>query len=644
MNNSNSGEAAGRIGRALIAASNYSIPTRTWGPTLEDTLHRLGCRNSLTPPLVARVINPFLLHHHSLALGFFNWAAQQPGFSHTSLTYRSVLKSLSISRQFNALESLLKRAKSQKLFLDSTVYSYAVASLIIGKKTQNAFLVFKEMSSVGGRIGPGACNSLLAALASDGYLEDAHKVFDEMTLKGVALNTLGFGVFVWNFCKRSQLCETLSLVEKARKCGSEINGSIVAALIVHGLCQALRASEAFFALEQLRSRDFKPDFIAYRVVAEAFRSAGSMDDVEKALKRKRKLGVAPRKGDYRDYIFSLVSERRIYEAKELGEMIVSGNFPIEDDVLNALVGSISAADPDAALSFLNFMIAKERLPTHLTVCNLSRNLCKHERSDELLKLYHTLSSKGYFSDLEGYNIMVSFMCKAGRVKEAYALLQEMKKQGIGPDVSAYNSLMEACCREDLIRPAKRLWDEMFVNGCAGNLKTYGILIQKLSETGKVEEAQRLFHHMLEKGISPDAVIYTSLLEGLCRKTKIEAALEVYNKSLEQDVKLAQTILTGLILHLCKEGNFLAASKFLCSLSQDIASSSCHVMLLKYLVDVTEISIAVEHVKCVEKTSPIMLQAISSQLSASLSSSSKPEMILHLLQAIRETFTDAKGEI
>ncbi|KAF4370073.1 hypothetical protein G4B88_028350 [Cannabis sativa] len=74
-------EFASRRSRALIAASNYTKPTRSWSPSLKNTLHRLRCRNSLTPSLVARVIDPFLLPHHSLALGFFNWAAQQLVFA-----------------------------------------------------------------------------------------------------------------------------------------------------------------------------------------------------------------------------------------------------------------------------------------------------------------------------------------------------------------------------------------------------------------------------------------------------------------------------------------------------------------------------------------------------------------------------------
>ncbi|CAB4275475.1 unnamed protein product [Prunus armeniaca] len=635
MKTSSATELASRISRVLISASNHTRPTRSWNPSLENILHQLGCRDSLSPSLVARVIDPFLLTHHSLALGFFNWASQQPSFSHTSITYKSVLKSLSFSRQFNAIDALLKQVKAQKISLDASVYRSVIASLIIGRKTHNAFLVFSEVSSLIKDIGHEICNSLLAALACDGYFEHAQKVFDEMTLKAIPLSTLGFGVFIWRLCGHAELGKTLSMLDEVRRGGSEINGSVTALLIIHGFCQASRVSEAFWVLDELRSRQCKPDFMAYRIVAEAFRSTGSVVDVEKVLKKKRKLGVAPRTNDYRQFIFDLISERRICEAKELGEVIISGNFPIDDDVLNVLIGSVSAIDPTSAVVFFRFMIEKQRCPTLLTLCNLSRNLCKHSNTDELLVVFQVLSSGDYFKDLETYNVMVSFLCKAGMVKEAYGVLQEMKKKGLGPDVSTYNSLIETCCREDLLRPAKRLWDEMFASGCRGNLKTYNILIRKFSEVGQVDEAQRLFYHMLGKGVAPDVMTYTSLLEGLCQETKLQAAFDVFHKSVEQDFMLAQNVLGTFTRSLCKAGFFLDASKLLCGLSNDVAQSDSHVILLKYLADAKEIPVAIEHVKWVRQTSPLMLQIVSAELLASLSSSSRLEPTRQLVQTIQE---------
>ncbi|KAL3653659.1 hypothetical protein CASFOL_003340 [Castilleja foliolosa] len=538
-------ELASRISRALLTASNQTLPTRPWTPALEQTLHQLGCRDSLSPTLVARVIDPFLLNHHSLAFGFFNWASQQPGFTHTSTTYQSVLKSLSVSSQFNSIDKVFKQVRVHKIFLQPSVYRSVINSLVSGRRTRMAFSVFCEASSVLQEIGPEVCNSLLAALSADGNTKSAQKVFDEMIKSGVPLNTLGFGVFVWSACRNMGVSEVLSLLDDVRKVDfSKIDGSIVVLLVVHGFCIESRTKDAVTALEEFRKRECKPDFMAYRIVAEKLREMGNVVDVEIILKKKRKFGVAPRANDYRELILQLVSERLMCEAKELGEVIVSGNFPIEDDVLNVLIGSVSAIDPLQAVSFLKFMLEKGKLPTLLTLINLSKNLVKHGKGDELVEIFQLLSTREYFTDLETYNVMVSFLCKVGRVKECYHVLQEMKKKGVGPDISSYNFLLEACCREDLVRPAKRLWDEMFASDCGGNLDSYSILIKKFSEVGQVEDACRLFYQMLEKGLEPNELLYKSLLQGLCNAKNLEMALGVFNKSVEQDVKLANTLLSA----------------------------------------------------------------------------------------------------
>ncbi|OWM70730.1 hypothetical protein CDL15_Pgr014403 [Punica granatum] len=643
-------EIAIRVSRALISASSSSASTPTlrslkWAPTLEQTLHRELTLSQLTPQLVSAVIDPFLLTHHSLALGVFNWASQQPNFVHDSLSYRSILKSLSSSRHFASIDRILKQARSERVVLDSSVYGLVIAVYVRNRRIHIAKLVFDEARRLNLGIGADVYNLVLAGLASDGQMDSALKVFDEMLARGVCFSTLGFGVFMWNFVTEGELGRVLSMIDDVIRGPSSgtIDGSILAGLVVHGLCRASRALDASQALDELRSRGWKPDFVAYRVVAEAYRESGNVVARESILKKKRKLGVAPRAHDYGEFILSLISEKLIYEAKELGEVLVSGNFPVDENVLNTLVGTISGLYPSSALEFAEFMMRSGNFPTTLTLTNLSRNLCKNGRIDELLQVYQALDSNGYFKDVNSYGLMVSFLCLSGRVKEAYGALKEMKKKGLNPPVELYNSIMEACCRDDLIRPAKRLWDEMFSSGCNGNLKTYSLLIRKLSEIGEVEEAQRLFHHMLLKRLAPDSTIYRSLIEGLCREMKFEIALEVFEQSLQQDASLAESHSCFFVTHLCQEGKFLAASRVLRSISCDRSSLESHVRFLKRLTESRELEIALKHIGWVKETEPSMLQPVLSELAASLYSSasgSRQAAIQELIAIIQEKFSSS----
>ncbi|CAN8256378.1 unnamed protein product [Cochlearia groenlandica] len=630
-------ELAARIGRELLKVTGNSRSARTWTPSVENSLHGLGFRQSISPSLVARVIDPFLLNHHSLALGFFNWAAQQPGYAHDSFSYHSIFKSLSFSRQFSAMEALFKQVKSNRVSLDSSVYRSLIDSLLLGKKAQSAFWVLEEAFSSGREINHDVCNRLLASLASDGYFDYAHKLFVKMRQRGISLNTLGFGLYIGMLCRSTETKQVLRLVGEVKKSNFDINGSIVALLILNGLCKSSREMDAFYILEELRDIDCKPDFMAYRIVAEAFVLTGNLYEREVVLKKKRKLGVAPRSSDYRAFILDLISAKRLREAKEVADVILKGNFPIDNDILDVLIGSVSAVDTDSALGFLDFMVSTGKLPAVMTLSKLCKNLCRHDKSDQLIKVYDVLSSKGYFWDLESYSTMISFLCKAGRVREGYNALHEMKKKGLEPDVSLYNALIEACCRAEMIRPAKKLWDEMFVEGCEMNLTTYNVLIRKLTEEGEAEESLRLFHKMLEKGIEPDETIYTSLIECLCTETDLETASEVFKKCMEKDKSVAKRVLIGFILNLCNNGHFVEASQLLRE-EEHLEQTGAHVVFLKCAADAKEIEIGIKHMKWFKEVSPTSLvRIVSSDLSASCCSSSDPDSILPFIRALEETW-------
>ncbi|XP_020581896.1 pentatricopeptide repeat-containing protein At5g14080 [Phalaenopsis equestris] len=621
---------ARKLSRALISASK---PSQQWSSAVEQTLRSfLSSTSPLTSTLVASVIDPHLLHHHYLAAGLFHFASHQPNFAHSPSSFHSLLKSLSISSRPHSIVSLLKLAHAQQIPLLSPSITLAAFSLLLADKPLEAAEILKHAAN---EIPPRLCNSVLAALSSRGFLLVATQLFDEMLLIGIQFSTVGFGCFIGKFARVKELEKTLDLVQKVKSGKNcRVDGSIIAVLIADSLCRARRIDDAWRALEGLRKRDCKPDFIAYRIVSEGFKSVNRFDEMETILKQKRKLGVAPRAKDYNDFIFSLISERRVLEAKEVAEGIVNGDFPIEDDVLNALIGSVSASDSASAVMFCKYMIEKGRLLSLFALKNMSRSLCKDGKSDEMWEIFKIFMDNGYFKEVKGYNVMVSFLCKAGRVKEAYGVLNEMKKKGFKPNISSYNLLLEALCREDLLRPAKKLWDEMFMNGCCANLMTYNILIKKFSLVGEANEALTLFEHMLRKGVVPNEVTYSSTMKLLCEENRICEALEIFGRCLEQDAVLASSTLSALVLSLCREGNYACASTVMHGITGRIEICDPDIILLKSLADAGEINMAAKHVEFVKNSYPFKLQIIVNKLHESLSTAPKLDSVLQLLQAVQ----------
>ncbi|GJM99697.1 hypothetical protein PR202_ga16822 [Eleusine coracana subsp. coracana] len=451
------------------------------------------------------------------------------------------------------LLAALSRARAARLPLLPATRSLAASALLRHRRLPDALAHFSLLQESGSALPAPLCNSLLTALAASGSLAHARKVLYTMLEAPVELDTVGFGVFAKSAVRRDGLAEVLRLVEAVGDRGDLVNRSVVAAMLVDGLCREGRIEEAWQALEEMRLRRWKPDFVAYRIVSEGFRVAGRAEEEGRILKQKRKLGVAPRKEDYGDYVLALLSHRQIYQAKEIAEALVLGDFPIDDDILNALIGAVSEINVDAAAMFCKFMLGKGRFPSAEILVFLCENLCKYSKGDEMWGIFTVLFEKGYCNNSRDYHLVVSFLGKAGKVREAYDVLKEMKRKRLEPEISSYNSLMEALCRNDLLRPAKKLWDEMFTVDCSPNLQTYNILITKFADIGETEEAQQLFDHMTQKGVAPDCATYTSVITMLCKENKYEQAMEIFNKSLMQDAAVASSVLTVFILMLCKQG-------------------------------------------------------------------------------------------
>uniref|UniRef100_A0ACD5XCU7 Uncharacterized protein n=1 Tax=Avena sativa TaxID=4498 RepID=A0ACD5XCU7_AVESA len=529
-----------------------------------------------------------------------------------------------------SLLTALSRARAARLPLLPATRALAASALLRHGRLPDALAHFGLLPDPAPLPAP-LCNSLLAALASSDSLAAARKVFDRMLVSATELDTVGFGVFVKNVGRRDGLDEVLRLVDAAHHQGDLINRSVVAAMVVDGLCREGRIEDAWRALEDMRLRGWKPDFVAYRIVSEGFRVAERLDEEWRILKQKRKLGVAPRKVDYREILLALVSNRQISEAKEMAEAIVSGDFPIDDDVLNVLVCSVSEIDADAAIMFCKFMIGKGRLPSTEMVIQLCESLCKNKKGDEMWEMFKVLLDKGYWASEKDYHLVVSFLGKAGKVREAYDVIKEIKRKRLDPGISSYNSLMVTLCRNDLLRPAKKLWDEMFTSGCSPNLQTYNILITKFTEIGESGEVQQLFDHMLQKGVAPDGATYTSVITMLCQENKYEQAEEIFNKSVVQDPKLASSVLTVFILALCKQGSFKAALSVMFSVPSNIESLNSHVILLKCLTDAEEIEMALEHIKWIKRYCSSTFQDIMNELMASLSTSASLQPVTKLVR-------------
>ncbi|KAJ8566889.1 hypothetical protein K7X08_019097 [Anisodus acutangulus] len=120
-----------------------------------------------------------------------------------------------------------------------------------------------------------------------GLLSDITRIFRENSLciKRAEISTEGGKAkdifYVTDVTGNPVDQKTVDSIHEVRKIDfSGINGSVVAVLVVHGLCSGSRLAEAVSSFDELKVRECKPDFIAYSIVAETLGNMRNVVDKE----------------------------------------------------------------------------------------------------------------------------------------------------------------------------------------------------------------------------------------------------------------------------------------------------------------------------------------------------------------------------
>lgn len=73
---------------------------------------------------------------------------------------------------------------------------------------------------------------------------------------------------------------------------------------------------------------------------------------------------------------------------------------------------------------------------------------------------------------------------------------------------------------------------------------------------------------------------------------------------------------------------------LCGWYNDVKYANSHAMMLKCMADAGELALAIEHMKWASDNSPSVLHAVIAELLASLSSSTKPDLLGQIIQSVQ----------
>ncbi|MQL97311.1 hypothetical protein Taro_030002 [Colocasia esculenta] len=262
-------------GRCAVDHYYNTLRQLTWGPAAEEALGNIYYK--LDAFQANQVLK--LLQDHSVALGFFNWLKQQPGFKHDEHTYTTMVGILGRARQFGPLRGLLEEmirsgCQPNVVTYNRLIHGYGRANYI-----EEAVNVFHQMQKAGCKPDRVTYCTLIDIHAKAGYLDVAMDLYRNMQEAGLSPDTFTYSVMINCLGKAGHLSSSYNLFCEMVRQGCVPN------LVTYNIMITLQAKARNYpsALKLYRSMQaagFRPDKITYSIVMEVLGHCGFLDEAE----------------------------------------------------------------------------------------------------------------------------------------------------------------------------------------------------------------------------------------------------------------------------------------------------------------------------------------------------------------------------
>ncbi|KAH0852391.1 LOW QUALITY PROTEIN: hypothetical protein HID58_094055 [Brassica napus] len=379
---------------------------------------------------------------------------------------------------------------------------YTFGVLMDGLENDDAQKMFDDMTGRGILPDRVTYTILISGLCQRGSVEDARKLFHEMKEAGEAPDSVACNALLDGFCKLD------GFVLGLRGCSS----------LIDGLFRGGRYDEGFELYEIMLKKNIKPDVVLCTILIQGLSKAGKIEDALKLLSSMPRQGIPPDTYCYNAVIKALWL---LEEARSLHlEMSETESFPDE-------------------------------FTQTILICSMCRNGLVRKAEE----IFNEIEKRGCSPSVPSFNALIDGLCKSGELKEARLLLHKWRwgdlllcfygfrivetgvltpwlnlaykdlahlaDAGNSPDIVTYNVLINGFCKAG----------DIDAKGFIPDSVTYNTLINGLHRVGREEEAFKLFYAKDDFRHSP--AVYKSLMTWSCRKRKITVAVSLWMKYLKK---------------------------------------------------------------------------------------------------------------
>ncbi|PUZ68643.1 hypothetical protein GQ55_2G045300 [Panicum hallii var. hallii] len=495
-----------------------------WGPPVVADLTKL---RRVPPSLVAEVLTARPPPPPPLALPFFLWAGRQKGFRHCFPAFHALASLLSAAGLPGAADQLpdLMRAHGRPV-------SHPQLTLLVRLHTAarrplralHALRRFRHEFDVKPEVH--ACNRVLGALAAAGHVEDALKLFDEMSETETQPMPVTFAIMVRALARAGMTERLLEMIGRMRSevCQPDV---FVYTALVKTMVRRGYMDGCIRVWKEMVKDGVEPDAMAYATMVGGLCKAGMVEEAAELFKEMRSKGLLVDRMVYASLIDGYVSIGRVGDGCRVLKEMIDAGYRADLEIYNTLIsGLCGIGREDKAHKIFQIVLQEELTPSSDTVSPLLA--CYAEKGE--LVMFFGLVDKLAKLDLPVVEFLVDFMelfaGKDGRELKAVEVFDALRGKHYC-SVGIYNVVIKNLLKIQDRKKALLLFEEMQSSvHFKPDSCTYSHMIPCFVDVGNVEEACSCYNSMMKENWIPSMPAYCALVKGLCKIGEINAAISL----------------------------------------------------------------------------------------------------------------------
>lgn len=445
------------------------------------------CDVKLSHSLVYHVLIRFS-HARKPAFRFFNWAGQQVGFSHNSLTCNTMMSILARTKQFVTMLELLKEMGKMGSVLTIETFEIAIKAFAAAREMKKAVQMFDLMERYDFDANLNAFNFLLDALGRVKLAKEAQMLFERMR-----------GRFPPNVRTYT--------------------------VLISGWCEAKNLIEAGKLWNEMVDEGFKPDLVTHNIMLGGLFKGRKKDEALKLFGLMKINGPCPDSKSYTIVIRALSKLQKMEEASKFFAEMQEHGSPLDAAVYTCMItGYGNTKKLDKAYVLLQEMKEKGIPHDCRTYNALIKVMMVLHKPDEATKLFEKMSQCGFQPTIHTYNMLMKLYFRARNPEMGFAIWDQMARNGCCPDVNSYTVFIGGLIREGRSEEACAYIESMIDKGMKAPRFDYNKFLADFSRAGRPDIFEELAAKMKHAGKLDISDVFLRRSQKMKTRVKIRRVL------------------------------------------------------------------------------------------------------------------------